>query len=248
MSQVDTTNIDINFPVPRANNNSNGFRNNFSSIKTALNQMDLELSELQAFAIVKNALTDTSLANNMNGALIKNNQFKGTRKSVTDLGDNLTGNVIINVNASDVYIGTIAANSTITIQFAGWSPSGTKSEVELNFKFLDHSSKVDFTDTKIDSSINFLGNATNKIVSPFYGYDEITLNFSTIDCGKTIQVVPIINTRKETNMIVRTPSFPIGTQTDVIGHTCVDQNYLYVCTSTYDGITAIWKRAPLINI
>lgn len=245
MSQIDTTNIDINYPVARQNNNSNGFRNNFSSIKTALNYVDSELTELQNQSILKTQLTNSSLNNDMNGSLIKNAQFRGTRQSVINLGNTLTGDVIINVNAADIYTGTILANSTITLKFAGWSPSGTKSEVELQIKFIDNNSFIDLSSTNIDASLNYLGNSNNKKISA--SINSIRLNFSTIDCGNTISVTPLLNSRKETNIPIRTPS-SIGVIGDTSGDICTDTNNAYVCISDYNGSTTIWKKIQLTNI
>jgi hypothetical protein len=36
-----------------------------------------------------------------------------------------------------------------------------------------------------------------------------------------------------------------GNQGDVVGSIKIDDNYFYVCTGTYNGVTAIWKRTPI---
>jgi len=41
------------------------------------------------------------------------------------------------------------------------------------------------------------------------------------------------------------PGTSIGIPGDKVGDTAFDENYVYYCTSTYDGSTAIWKRVAL---
>jgi hypothetical protein len=41
------------------------------------------------------------------------------------------------------------------------------------------------------------------------------------------------------------PTSGVGTTGDVAGMIAVDSSYLYVCTGTYDGTTAIWKKVAL---
>lgn len=42
-----------------------------------------------------------------------------------------------------------------------------------------------------------------------------------------------------------TPSAKTGSSGDVAGMVAWDASYIYVCTSDYDGTTAIWKRVAL---
>jgi len=41
------------------------------------------------------------------------------------------------------------------------------------------------------------------------------------------------------------PASNVGAAGDVAGLLSWDANYIYVCTGSYDGSTAIWKRAAL---
>jgi hypothetical protein len=57
--------IDVNFPTPGEDNDSQGFRNNFASIKNALEVAGKEVSELQ------NNLINLSTTNDFGGNTIK---------------------------------------------------------------------------------------------------------------------------------------------------------------------------------
>ncbi len=47
MSTIDTTNIDDDYPVAGQDNDSQGFRNNFTNITTALDQAKTEITSLE---------------------------------------------------------------------------------------------------------------------------------------------------------------------------------------------------------
>ena len=77
MSNINTNGINSSYPVPGVNNSTQGFRDNFSSIKTNLNTAYEELSDLQDKVIVKSALNSTALNNDMANTLISNASVRG---------------------------------------------------------------------------------------------------------------------------------------------------------------------------
>ena len=61
MSNINTNGININYPVPGTNNSTQGFRDNFASIKNNLTSAKTEITDLQSKVLVKSALSDTTL-------------------------------------------------------------------------------------------------------------------------------------------------------------------------------------------
>lgn len=59
-SRIDTSNIDSNFPVQGADNSSQGFRDNFSYIKIALDTAADEITNLKLYPVGVTAATSTS--------------------------------------------------------------------------------------------------------------------------------------------------------------------------------------------
>ena len=57
-SSITTTNIDATFPVAGQDNDSQGFRDNFSQIKTQLSTASTEITSLQANRATTNADAD----------------------------------------------------------------------------------------------------------------------------------------------------------------------------------------------
>tara|TARA_Y100000289_G_C3860678_1_gene118338 strand:+ start:288 stop:635 length:348 start_codon:yes stop_codon:yes gene_type:complete len=65
------------------------------------------------------------------------------------------------------------------------------------------------------------------------------------DDQKNYPVVSAQNEFKQVAMKQTTPSSSVGAAGDSAGMIAWDGSYIYVCTATYDGSTAIWKRTAL---
>lgn len=251
MSSINTNGIDANYPVPGVNNNSQGFRNNFASIKNNLDTAANEITDLQSKVVVKQALANTTINNDMANTLISNAVTRSFRASTYNLGGALSGTVKINASLGDVQYGTVAANSNVTLQFGNWAPTGTQSNVQLVLSFNDSNSFVSFPSELAfdnDSGAKTLENVANVAgavtISAPVGVTEMDFRISTLDCGNTLTIEPFNRPRISTQIQNRTPA-NIGSQGDRAGATCFDSSYLYVCTGTYNGSTPIWKRISL---
>ena len=107
MSNINTSSINITYPTPGVNNSTQGFRDNFSNIKLALDTTKTELNDLQSKVVLKSALTGTTINNDMANTIISNCVTKTFRASTYDLGSNLTGQIVIDTTKGDVQYGTI---------------------------------------------------------------------------------------------------------------------------------------------
>lgn len=250
MSTINTNTIDANYPVPGKNNSSQGFRDNFTSIKNNLNIAATEISDLQNKAILKQALTNTTLNNDMGGTQISNAATLGFRATGHALGNDLSGNVSIDLSLGDVHYGTIAADSTVNLVFYNWAsyPANAQSNVQVLLTVNDSNSFVSLQYANIDATVTTLQNydydSGNFLVSAPYGVNELYYRFSSVDCGATVTVEPYNIPRTSNQITTRTPT-NVGQQGDVQGAVCADTSYLYVCTAPYDGATHIWKRITL---
>ena len=245
MSTINTNGINVNYPVPGVNNNSQGFRDNFASIKTNLNTAGTEITDLQNKVVVKSALANTTVDNDMANTLISNALTRSFRASTYNLGGSITGTLVINVSLGDVQYGTIAGNTTI--QFTGWAPTGTQSNVQLQLAVSNSSATISFP-TEVTNGVTSLENYANvantSTVTVPYGVTELDYRFSTVDCGNTITVEPYNNSRIISQVQQRTPA-PTGFQGDVAGDIAVDASYAYVCTGTFNsgGANTLVKSA-----
>jgi len=224
MSAINTGPIDVNYPVPGVNNNSQGFRTNFASIKNNLTVAGNEISDLQNKAVLKSALTGTSLNNNMANALISNAAVQGFRSTTFNLGSNLANTVIVDCTNGDVQYGTIAAD--VQIEFARWAPTGTQSNVELILSVANTSAVVNFP-TNVNQGLvtieNYQGNGAESggnVGLPVTA-DQVHYRFSTVDCGDSITIEPVNLPRQSSQIIKRIINNPIGRIGDTAGFTAI---------------------------
>jgi hypothetical protein len=239
-SAINTNGINVNYPVPGINNSSQGFRDNFTAIRTDLNTAATEITDLQNNVVLKQPLTGTTLNNDMANTLISNAATRGFRATTYNLGNAMSGTVVVNVSLGDVQYGTIAGNTSI--QFAGWAPSGTQSNVQLQFAVSNPNAVLTFPSEVVFANNNFgittLENySANSSVTVPYGVSQLDYRLSSVDCGNTIIIEPYNRPRITTQVQQRTPS-PTGFQGDVAGTVSVDANYIYVATATYDSTTS----------
>ena len=207
MSSINTGAIDVNYPVAGVNNNSQGFRDNFNAIKSNLDTASAEITDLQNKAVVKSALNDTTLNNDMNNTLISNALIQGFRHTTFNLGNNLSGSINIDVTRGDVQYGTITGN--VSLSFSRWAPTGTQASVELILNIGTAASTITFP-SSVDATKMTLENymstsPTFNVVAPA-GVTQLAFLISTVDCGTTLNVTPINRPMRSTQIQTGTPA------------------------------------------
>jgi hypothetical protein len=223
MSAINTNALNVNYPTPGTNNSTQGFRDNFATIKNNLETTKTELNDLQNKVLLKSALSNSTLDNDMSNGLISNALTKGFRSTTFNLGSNLPAEVTVDVSKGDLQYGTITQDTMIS--FAGWAPTGTQSKVQLNLDIANVSASVFFPDSSYNSSAiltngpsisirlleNYGSNATpgtnivhsNQVTIPA-GVNQLQYTISTINCGTTIDVYPLNRNRLTSRIELRT--------------------------------------------
>lgn len=235
-SQINTNGINTNYPVPGENNSSQGFRDNFAQIRNNLNITSGEITDLQNKAVLKAALDNSVLDNNMANTLISNCATRGFRASTYNLGNALSGTVLINVNGGDVQYGTVTEN--VTLQFGNWAPTNTQSNVTLKLVIANLDASISLPSECVSSNNNFgvtlLENYANianvaTLTAPA-SVDTLEYTFSSIDCGNTIMVQPVNRAYQSTQIIKRDPS-PCGAPGDMNGHVAIGNSVSQITIS-----------------
>ena len=121
-SAINPNNIDGAYPVAGQDNNSQGFRDNFTNTATNFQYAADEISDLQAKAVLKSALVGTTLDNNMGGSVLSNAQLKDMSETVVSLGT-VSGSTTINYALGSVQ--TLTTNGAVTLAFSNFPPAGT---------------------------------------------------------------------------------------------------------------------------
>lgn len=254
MSTINTNGIDINYPIPGQNNSSQGFRDNFAAIKTNLDTAGTEITDLQNKVVLKAALANTTLNNDMANALISNASTRGFRATTYNLGNALSGTVLVNVSTADVQYGSVVGN--VTLQFTGWSPTGTKSAVELQLSMSNTLATISFpsqviaftNDYGVTSLENYQSIANVSTVTSPSNITQLYYKFSSADCGTSIYVEPVNRSYQAAQLQTRTP-ISTGYQGDVSGTVCVDppisQLLVTDVTITTDVLTTLGNTSQL---
>ena len=212
MSSINTNSLDVNYPIPGQNNSTQGFRNNFTNIKQNLDIAGNEITDLQNKAVLKSALANSTINNDMANTLIANASTLQFRATTYNLGNALTGNVQMDCSIADVQYGNVSGN--ITLNFSNWIPTNTKGGVELhigrpnanvNYSILFPSECI--FDGNYGWNLLENSNYSNNISTITFPNDvtQINLNLTSTDCGNTIFVEPINRPFKATQIQQGTP-------------------------------------------
>ena len=129
-SSIDNTSIDNAFPVAGKDNDSQGFRDNFNSIKTNFAYAKEEIEDLQNKVLLKSALTGETLNNDLGGSNISNGNY--TNFHGTSYSQTVSGTANIDIEKGSMQSFTLTANTTFT--FVNWPDSGIHATVKAHFK------------------------------------------------------------------------------------------------------------------
>jgi hypothetical protein len=127
-SNINPNNIDGAYPVAGQDNNSQGFRDNFTNIKTNFQYAEDEINDLETNVILKAALTGQTLDNNMNDNLIyaaKIQDFSATKVAVTATSGSIA------INYASGHYQTIVMSSNISLSFTNFPATGSYGWIRL---------------------------------------------------------------------------------------------------------------------
>jgi hypothetical protein len=206
-SNINPNNIDGTYPVAGQDNNSQGFRDNFTNTKTNFQYAADEITELQNKVVLKSALTGTVLDNNMNGSILSNAQLQNISETRVALGS-LTGTVTVNY-ASGSYQ-TVTTTGSISLGFSNFTTAGTLSSVTVRITVSNTAHTVTLPaavgSTFAAASVTGIqGIASNIITFAETGTYEFV--FHTDDSGSTIYLSELTRPRNRfTNPLFLTGS------------------------------------------
>ena len=127
-SSINPNNIDTTYPIAGQDNDSQGFRDNFTNIKTNFEYAETEIDDLQAKGIFKSALTGTVLDNDMAGAVIKNTKTQAYRATRIALGA-VTGSAAVDYAAGNWY--SVTTSGSITLAFSNIPAAGNQAFITV---------------------------------------------------------------------------------------------------------------------
>ena len=131
-SSINPNTIDGTYPIAGQDNNSQGFRDNFTQTKVNFTYAAQEIDDLQAKSVLKAALTGTVLDNNMNDNLIyaaKIQDFSAVKVAIIPTGGVLT----MNYASAHYQSYSTASAGSVTLAFSNFPPAGSYGYMKLQF-------------------------------------------------------------------------------------------------------------------
>jgi hypothetical protein len=189
-SAINPNNINGAYPVAGQDNNSQGFRDNFTNTKTNFEYAATEITDLQNKAILKSALTGTTLNNDMAGSLLSNAQLQDMSATVVALGS-VTGSQVIDYEAGPYY--TLTTTGSVTLSFSNFPTAGTLGCCRVRIAIASTAHTLTLPAAVTIGTANLQGYASNIITFNQTGTYEF--EFETVDAGATISVFDLNRNR-----------------------------------------------------
>lgn len=243
-SQVNPNNIDGTYPVAGQDNDSQGFRDNFTNIRNNLTYVKAEIEDLQSKAVLKSALLNSTLDNDFVGNAIVNPSFTSWRETYNNIGA-ASGAVTINFTNGNFQKITMSGSTTLSFSW----PTNTANQY-VSIKLWVSNPSASYTLTLPDictlgdpDSIAGLAGTSPPIIT--FNSTEIANNteylfeFFTVDGGATIGIKDLIRNRDidlsgmnisgnlSVDTITSTGNITIGANTITQGGR-INQNYAYI--------------------
>jgi hypothetical protein len=188
-SAINPNNIDIEYPIAGQDNNTQGFRTNFTNIKNNFQAAETEINDLQNKVLLKSSLTGGTLNNDLSGALIYNGQIQDFALTRVALG---TVSGVATINYASAHYHTVTTGGGVVLVFTNFPPAGTAAIVKVQVTVTSTSHTLQLPSAVTVNNVGIQG----LTVSGITGVSTITFaaagvyefTFETYTNGSTITV------------------------------------------------------------
>ena len=189
-SQINPNDIDGAYPVAGQDNDSQGFRDNFTNTSTNFQYAADEITDLQNNAVLKAALTGTTLDNNMNGSLLYNFEASQVAGTVNPLG---TTSGTVTLDWTNGSYQTLTTSGSVVLGFTNFPASGVSASIVLRITVSSTAYTLTLPAAVSIGTSNLQGYASNVITFSTTG--TYIFEFTTVNGGSAISVVDLIRNR-----------------------------------------------------
>jgi hypothetical protein len=189
-SQINPNDIDGAYPVAGQDNDSQGFRDNFTNTATNFQYAADEITDLQSNAVLKAALTGTVLDNNMNGSLLYNFEAAQVVGTVNALG---TTSGTVTLDWTNGSYQTLTTSGSVTLGFTNFPAAGVQASIVLQITVSSTAHTLTLPVAVSVGTSNLQGYASNIITFDQTG--TYTFEFSTVDGGSTVTIIDLNRNR-----------------------------------------------------
>ena len=222
-SAINPNDIDGTYPIAGQDNNSQGFRDNFTNTKTNFQYAANEITDLQNKAVLKAALTGTTLDNNMAGSPLSSANISDFSALAAILGTT-SGTVTINYVAG--HYQTVTTAASISLAFTNFPAAGNFGIVRVQITVTNTAYTVTLPAAVSVGTSNLQGYSSGVIT--FNRVGTYTYDFTTSDGGTTISV---FDCSQNQDPIYLPSSQNLGTGSGALGAINLTTTATYFATS-----------------
>lgn len=195
MSSINPNNIDGTYPIAGQDNDSQGFRDNFTNIKNNLNFAATELTDLQQNALLKaplGSVGQSATNNDLNYAQIIHAAMLATVDTFSNIGVPSTSTPSISWAAANYQSITLSQATTITA-FTNWPAAslGVYARFRLQVIVPNTAYTLTLPSSVVDNLSDIQGAVGQTINFPSTGL--YLYEFSSNDGGTTISISDLVN-------------------------------------------------------
>lgn len=239
-SNINYNNIDGTYPVAGVDNDSQGFRSNFTNIKTNFQSAKTELEDLQSKVIVKSALSGTTMDNNMVGSEIHNALIYAFNEKIEDRAS-VTG-VLTAFDYSVASNFSVTPSAAFTISFTSWPQTGQLGRIRVkvvqNSSFATQTMTIPAIVTKgIDSIEGALWNGTAYVIS-FASAGTFYYEFTSDDGGTSVHINDLSRPRMSTAISADWSNIPYPNFSRYNYYTPSTGTYIFANNTTFIDSTS----------
>lgn len=190
-SQINYNNIDGTYPIAGQDNSSQGFRDNFTNIKSNFQSAYDEITDLQNKVLLKSPLSNGIFNNDMQGNVITNATMQGARELLYNIGT-VGGIISVDFNAGSYQTVTLAASSTLS--FANFSgAAGNFSRVKIQVTITDTAYTLTFPASVTIGTASIAGISSQTVT--FDNTGVYIFELGTTDGGTNFILLDLLRSR-----------------------------------------------------
>jgi hypothetical protein len=198
-SQVNPNNIDGSYPVAGQDNDSQGFRDNFTNIRNNFTFIKSEVEDLQNKAVLKSSLTNSTLNNDFAGNAISNATLTSWRETYNNVTNTASGAITIDfANGNFQKIGITGAVSSLTFSWPD-NTSGYYASIKLWINVTNSAHTVTFATAPTlgdpDTIAGYSAGVLSFNAAELANNNDYLFEIFTLDGGSTLGIKDLIRNR-----------------------------------------------------
>ena len=231
-SSVNPNNINGQYPIAGQDNDSQGFRDNFTNIKNNFTFAKSEIEDLQNKAILKTALSGSTLNNDLNYAQLVSAQLLKTVETKNNLG---TQSGSLTISWADGHFQYFTTNGSVSLGFTGWPTNSQYTRMRLEIT-TDGSARTITFPAAVSVGLSDIQGATgqNLLLAANKTY---LFELTTYNNGTTITIQDLLRNYDNLSANTSLSSITVNGDATISGDTLIEGN-LRAIAKTYEVTVA----------